>query len=409
MELRVAGQVIKTYNSVDINLKYDSIADTFNFRVFRDVDSARQRSVFKPLTYHSCTIYHQGVLVMTGTCLSTHAGSSGNPPVQLTALAGYTTTGILEDVNRTLNLQFDGLTLKQMVERLLYPHGLGYVIDPEVSAECDRAIPSATIQPPQTIKDFIDSIAKQLNVVLSHTIDGRLLLTRVKADKKLTTSTTLVTVDPTPVSGDIDGAPTSNLPKTTTTLVTRATLCDFSTNGGKWIEMDLTVDGQKMHSDIFVYGAAQEDTNNAIETIITNPYIPRAKVALIFIPTTTSNRMSFGVDKDTKRAVPFRPKIVIQTQGDDNTAKLTARAILGDELKNIVLTIKVQGWTLNGHLITPNQMITVINPDVHLYKKTKFFIKEVYLHGDADENDTATLTCVLPECFNNDIVKNIFD
>lgn len=71
------------------------------------------------------------------------------------------------------------------------------------------------------------------------------------------------------------------------------------------------------------------------------------------------------------------------------------------------LTIKVEGWELNGNLIVPNQLITVQNPDVYLYEPTTFFIQEVDLMGN-ETYETATMRCVVPEAFNDDPVKYIF-
>ena len=81
--------------------------------------------------------------------------------------------------------------------------------------------------------------------------------------------------------------------------------------------------------------------------------------------------------------------------------------LIGDELKNITLSIDIEGWQLNGFFVAPNQIITVINPNVYLFKETKWFVREVSLTANKNAY-TATLNCVLPECFNKEFIKSIY-
>ena len=65
-------------------------------------------------------------------------------------------------------------------------------------------------------------------------------------------------------------------------------------------------------------------------------------------------------------------------------------------------------WELNGAVIKPNQIITVRNPELYLYKKSNWFIESVQLDGDAEQT-VATLTCVLPETYNGGTPSYIFE
>jgi prophage tail gpP-like protein len=142
--------------------------------------------------------------------------------------------------------------------------------------------------------------------------------------------------------------------------------------------MKLSFDGQKMHSDIIVQRQADKRGGNAGHATIKNPYVDI-----------------------------FRPRVVRQSSGNDTDTKQAARNMLSEELKYISVSIEVDTWYLNGSLIKPNNTITLQSNDLHLPKKTTFFIEEVELKSD-NKAQTATLTCYLPEVYNGKIPVNIF-
>lgn len=144
------------------------------------------------------------------------------------------------------------------------------------------------------------------------------------------------------------------------------------------LDMTLNADGQMMHSLITIIKQADEDGGNAGQSSITNPYSPI-----------------------------FRPLVKVQTSGSDIDTGDTAKASLSEELRGIVLTIKLDRWDINGKIIKPNNIINVINPDLYIYKKTKFLIDTVELTGD-EKGTTSVLTCYLPEAFNSKTPINIF-
>lgn len=143
--------------------------------------------------------------------------------------------------------------------------------------------------------------------------------------------------------------------------------------------ISLSFNGQGIHSHITVQKQASSDGGNAGEYTIENPYC----------------------------SIVYRPTVITQNSGDDNTIEDAAKLALAAELRNIVLTVETDRWEVNGKLLRPNNLITVYCPDVFLYKKTTWFIQAVEFKGD-EKSNTATLTCVLPECYNSAIPKNIF-
>jgi hypothetical protein len=144
--------------------------------------------------------------------------------------------------------------------------------------------------------------------------------------------------------------------------------------------MTMRFNGQKMHSDITVQKQAGIEGGNSGENTIVNPFVP-------FV---------------------YRPKVVKQNSGNDNDTLEAAKSIRSAEMKGIVLTIKTSMWEIEGEVIKPNQIITVRNPELYLYKKSNWFIESVKLDGD-EKQTIATLTCVLPETYNGGTPSYIFE
>ena len=104
----------------------------------------------------------------------------------------------------------------------------------------------------------------------------------------------------------------------------------------------------------------------------------------------------------------YRPKVVTQSSGDDIDTKQVAMNALAQELKNLSLSIQIDRWSIKKDgIIRPNTIITVINPDIYLYKESRWFVEEVTMVGNED-SATATLKCVLPEAYNGNMPEYLF-
>ncbi len=143
-------------------------------------------------------------------------------------------------------------------------------------------------------------------------------------------------------------------------------------------KMTLGFDGQGMHSPITVMKEADTDGGNAGQTTLTNPFVNS-----------------------------FRPKVMVQTSGDDNDTLEAAKNVRATELKGITLTIDLDRWELNGKIVKPNNVITVVNPKLFLYNKSTWFIESVTLTED-NKKQTSVIKCVLPSVYDGSTPKNIF-
>jgi prophage tail gpP-like protein len=241
-------------------------------------------------------------------------------------------------------LQSNRLSLREITEKLIKPFKLDLIIDPSVSAACNKVIDVSTASETQTIKDYLVDLAKQRDVLISHNEKGQLLFTSL-ADGK------------TP-------------------------LIEFDNTKGVQIgtSFELNYDGQGMHSHITTQKQASVDGGNAGEQTIRNPYVLSSY---------------------------YRPKVTTQSSGDDNDTQSAAERELASELKGLTLTIETDRWVVDGKIIRPNNTIKIYDPELYIYKKTDWFIESIRYTGNETEN-TATLNCVVPEVYNKKKPTSIF-
>ncbi len=260
-------------------------------------------------------------------------------------MAGYTTTGVLEDCEIPLQcypLQTNRLTLLENCQRICKPFGINVVVDASVQEKANQKITKTTASESQSAKDYLAELCASRQILLSHTNKGELLLTQANTKQ-----------DPI-----------------------------YYFNGpSKGFAFTLDINGQGMHSEIGALRQARKRAGGGTigQTVINNPYVS-----------------------------VFRTAVKKQTSGDNNAdTNTTARNILSDELKSIVLTIEIEDFYLNGLFVKPGQLISITNPELYIFSPTSFFIESVKYKQNSNEN-TATLTCYLPEVYNNETPKNIF-
>ena len=145
-------------------------------------------------------------------------------------------------------------------------------------------------------------------------------------------------------------------------------------------EISLSFNGQAMHSHITVQMQASIDGGNAGESTVRNPFVP-------FV---------------------YRPRVASQSSGDDNDTAKAARHLLSEELKNIVVKVKMDRWVISGKIIRPGKMVSILDPKNYINKRTNFVVESVDLKGD-ENSQTATLTCVLPAVYDDSTPVNIFE
>jgi len=340
---RIRNRKVDKFNSFHISLKYNSFSSPFSFDYYFDPDVFELKEMACVGHYHICRLYHNGELMLTGMMLSQAFNHS--PIKQLVAIGGYSISGILEDCSIPTNaaidaalaignlkikpgeikpycpLQSDGLSLRQIAEKLLAPFKLNMIVDPDVIGIMDEVFEESTAEPKDSIKAYLTELATQKNIIITHDAKGNVVFTKIKTDLK-------------PIYY-------FNVPK----------------GGLPGVEIGLHFNGQHMHSQITVVKQADVDDENAGESTVTNPYVP-------FI---------------------FRPKTIIQTSGNDIDTELAAKNALADELRNLSVTVKLDRWIINDKIIRPGSLISIKDPENYIFNKTDFFIESIDFTGNQRE------------------------
>jgi prophage tail gpP-like protein len=338
---RIRNRQVSNFNNVSVSLKFDASASTFSFSYYFNPQNPEHKELMCIGHYHECTVEFENELLITGNVLS--EGFSDEPQIQMVALSGYSKSGVIEDCQISPDhypLQSDGLSLKDIANKLLRPFGITAVVDSLVSSEMNEVFETTEAKETQSIKSYLSELAAQKNVILSNDNKGNLVFTKAKTKQ-------------TPIAV-------------------------FDQNNRKALSTKLSFNGQGMHSHITVLKEADE--GNAGEETIRNPYVISSV---------------------------FRPKVIKQSSGDDVDTSKAVRAALASELKNLKLTLTLDSWTIDGKIIRPNNLITVENENVYLYKRANWFIESVDLTGN-NKQQTAVLNCVLPEVYNNEIPEYLF-
>lgn len=341
---RFKNRKIQYFNDFQIDLKHDSVASTFGFKFYFDPNNEAHKELACVSHFHEAELWHEGELILTGFILSPEFSVSDVE--EMASFTGYSKPGVLEDCEippSLYPLQSDGLSLKQIAQKLLTPFKLKMEIDPAVEDRVNKVFPKSTASESQKIKDYLYEMCKQKNIVLSHNAKGELLFTETKSKQ---------------------------IP-----------VLDFDLTGGTipGTKFKFTYGGQQMHSHITLQRQASETGGNAGEYTIKNPYVQ----------------------------IVYRPTVKSQTSGDDNDTSLAARRELSNELRNIKLIIETDRWMVNNKILRPNNLISIIAPKLYIYKKTNFLIESVSLSGN-EKSTTASLTCVLPEVYTNEIPESIY-
>lgn len=342
---RIRNRKVDFFDNFQLSLRYDSVGSAFTFGFYFNPENTEHKELACVGHYHECTVEHNDELLLTGLILS--EGFSSAATRSMVAIGGYSMPGVLEDCQIPVSaypLQFDTLSLREISKKVIAPFGLSMVVDPSVSKLMDEPYAKTTASATQTIKSYLTELAAQKNIIISHNEKGQLVFTTAQTKK-------------TPIIN-------FNVPQGETMPGTK---------------FDLKFNGQSMHSHITVLKQQDKDGGNAGEFTIQNPYVP-------FV---------------------FRPRVIQQSSGTDIDTEKAAKNALADELRNLTLEIETDRWEVDGKILKPNNTITVINPEVYLYKKSTWFIEQIDFSGDKDST-TAKLKCVLPEVYNGQTPKYLF-
>ena len=232
MRLTIAGKRFTGFKKYEVNLVFNAIASSFSF-------TAQYDFLDTLLEYPSCEIHNKkGQLLIRGTVLPPTLKSSPMP--EDIVVQGYSSAGVLEDCQIPTSLyplQYDGMNLDEITTRILSGFFFRHVFSYSVKDDVLKPYETVEAKPGQKIKEFLNQLAADRNIILSHKPDGTLLYTRLD-----------------------------------TTILKPIDTFEVGKHGIK--KMTLQIDGQNMHNPIEVIG--QADTNeegDANQAHLTNPYV----------------------------------------------------------------------------------------------------------------------------------------
>jgi prophage tail gpP-like protein len=230
-KLKIKNKIFNHFQSYDIGLKYNAIADNFSFTALKEMLPGI-------LEYPECSILDdEDNEIVNGIILN--QSNKVSPKSELITVSGYSKCGILEDINIPTSLyplQSDKLSLKQITDKLLSEFDIQYIADASITSEFNKVYRKNNANVSQSIKDYISSLASQRGIILTHTGDGKLHFTKLNISSLVSVKT-------------------------------------FRQGSPGIMAMSLDVPGQSLHSEITVMKQASSDNPDAGEKYILNPYV----------------------------------------------------------------------------------------------------------------------------------------
>lgn len=257
MKIRINDKIFLYFNNFAVQLNLDSIASSFSFVARFDPDDINHKILFKPLSYPKIEIFKDDdTLLLTGVIVNYEFNSQSTP--DLVKLSGYSSAGILEDVNIPYSaypLESLNRSLKDIATRLLNLFNLKLIIDSSAVNDANLIYEKSVASPTESIKNYLSKLTSQRNIVLSHNEVGDVVLFK---------------------------------------LINTFTPKIFF-NKENTLQMTFGIFGQNLHSEISVLRQPSDDNENLtpVDTI---------KNPLITIHKPSVRTLSSGTDTDTAKA-----------------------------------------------------------------------------------------------------------
>lgn len=379
MRIEVNGHIIDKWANLNVSLIYESVVSTFSFDVYFDPFNKVHREIFLPGAYNTCTITSDNDEVLVTGILFSPSFKAGSQKY-LTNISGCSTGSVLRDCNYLMDAngvvifnntyQVNGKSLAAIAQTICDGFGLTLIIDEAATDEAAKVYKDdINVSSSGSILSFLSDLANYRNLILSHTNFGYVKITQAS--------------DSSPIFNFEGASP------------------DY--------EINLSFDGQQMHSNITCLQDAGTPSSS-----ISNPYVqPSVNSGTnILTPNLTSiyeNANTSSLRRQQYKAynAAYRPSAFIKDTSDGDTVPEALSNALAKELAAIEISIDLKGWTLNGNIVRPNTYITIKEPELYLFNRTKFFISQVDFTGDA-ETETCVITCTVPEVYNGEYPVNIF-
>ena len=253
VRLVINGQEFTNFSINDLTLIYNAITSTFGF-------SGLDNYAPKPLTYPKVEIYHDDVLILTGTILNQNYSDEAKPT--LVSVTGYSIAGVLDDCTIPLSampMELNNMSLKEICEKLLPLYDIAFSFENSVAELMNKKFEKVNFDYDKTIKSIIIELATERGIFVNHTAKGEVRFTDSSAHN----------------------------------LKIVEHFEDYGT-----MKMDLDVNGQGMHSEISMLAGTSDSNITEGEVTLKNPYCT-VKRPVIY-------KMSTGDSIDVNEAVRLK-------------------------------------------------------------------------------------------------------
>ena len=170
VSITVEGSRFRFWDNITFTLAADAIP-TVEFGAPMEPSNADFKRVFRPFSYYDVETFLGGSQLFAGTLVGIKPGSDAESS-RVTASC-YGRPGVLNDCTMPASafpLQFDGLTLKAIIEKAIAPFGLSAQFDADTGAVFD----SVALEPGAKVWPFLAGLAKKRNLLLTSTAAGAL-------------------------------------------------------------------------------------------------------------------------------------------------------------------------------------------------------------------------------------------
>ncbi len=254
MELKIDGSLYEFFSGFDVTLSFDAIASKFNFFAFFDPANNDQKKLFLPLSGKSVELFHQDEFLFKGVILNTKFQK--NQTWKTVNISGYSKSGVLEDCNIPTSvypLESNNLSLVDIAKKLCKPFGISVVVDDSIASRANKSFKKTIAKESDTIKGYLARLAMERNLIITHTVDGDVFITKANTDQ--------------------------------------AVSWVYSATDDKVISINASINGQKMHSEITSIRQASIASENAGQATKNNIYVDSFRPAV--------KVQSSGSDSDT--------------------------------------------------------------------------------------------------------------
>ena len=172
--LSIEGKRFRFWESIRINRELDTF-DTIEFTAPFQVDNPGFKEAFQPLSYKGVSVTIGGVPFFTGTILP--VSPELNADRRSISVSGYSLPGVLNDCSMPASafpLEFNNQGLQEISKTVAGTFGLGVEFTEPQGAIFERV----AADPTKKAFQFLVELAKQRNLIISNTAQGKLLFRR---------------------------------------------------------------------------------------------------------------------------------------------------------------------------------------------------------------------------------------